>query len=696
MKYLLSFWFAICFIPAYSQIIPADRSTIWNPGLNSVGGIPVRTTIFKGRTILPSGGDDTKIIQNALDSCTEGQVVMLGPGKFNINDAGLDMHRSNITLRGSGPGKTLLVKPIGTNYAVINIGTRWVKFMKYASLASDAVKGSYKITLTTNPGYVKGELVAIDQKPDPNYVNWGCHALAGDGSRCWFGDCDAATDPTGRPLGQILEISDISGNTLTFSTPLHIAFTTALGARIAKMGDGNDVIPAVKYTGVENLYVAYGEGGDGGGNITLFGTGYCWVKNVESDKSNGSNINMVSSFRCVLRDSYIHSTVNPTPGGAGYGINLGVYSADNLVENNISWNFNKIMLMRASGGGNVIGYNYMDDGWGAYYPTQPEAGLNSSHYANSHFELFEGNESFSFSSECYWGNAAYITVFRNHLSGQRGAYGFQDYKYIINEGTANECVLYYEDVQTPHAVGISAGSWYYTFVGNVLGFSGMHITAGKTACVGWPTAGYSYEMVNPGGNEQYFPMWRLDLNLDQMTGNAADENKSDTKVTSTLIRDGNFDYVTNTIKWDRTQQTIPNSLYLSGKPAFFGTTAWPWVTPENTAAPVQGILPAKARFDSIFGNIATIGATTIPNTISENSIKVFPNPTNGKTEILFDKISGKYEIELYDYLGSLIQIYTKLQGEDIFYLDLSKYPSGLYMVKLSSGKDVTLKKIIKN
>src|SRR5437899_2009024 len=35
-------------------IIPADRMTTWNPGLNAVGGIPNRTTIY--RTLSPRGG----------------------------------------------------------------------------------------------------------------------------------------------------------------------------------------------------------------------------------------------------------------------------------------------------------------------------------------------------------------------------------------------------------------------------------------------------------------------------------------------------------------------------------------------------------------------------------------------------------------------------------------------------------------
>ena len=52
----------------------------------------------------------------------------------------------------------------------------------------------------------------------------------------------------------------------------------------------------------------------------------------------------------------------PEPGGRGYLLDLTGYSADNLIENNISWKANKVMVMRASGGGNVIGYNYFEDG----------------------------------------------------------------------------------------------------------------------------------------------------------------------------------------------------------------------------------------------------------------------------------------------------------------------------------------------
>jgi len=79
-----------------NPVISADRLTVWNPGLNAVGGIPSQTTIYK--TLSPSGGDDTQAIQSALDSCPANQVVLLTAGNFNISGQGLQMTKSHVVL----------------------------------------------------------------------------------------------------------------------------------------------------------------------------------------------------------------------------------------------------------------------------------------------------------------------------------------------------------------------------------------------------------------------------------------------------------------------------------------------------------------------------------------------------------------------------------------------------------------------
>jgi len=74
----------------------------------------------------------------------------------------------------------------------------------------------------------------------------------------------------------------------------------------------------VKYAGVEDLYVSGGSQGQG--NIKLANAAYSWVRNIESDFREKESVAPHGSFRCIVRDSYIHSTQTPQPGGGGYGV----------------------------------------------------------------------------------------------------------------------------------------------------------------------------------------------------------------------------------------------------------------------------------------------------------------------------------------------------------------------------------------
>src|SRR6267378_4760504 len=142
-----------------AELIATDRRTTWNPGLNSVGGIPNRTTIY--RTLSPGGGDDTAAIQAALDSCPANQVVQLNAGTFNVSGDGLAITRSNVVLRGSGPSATRITRTDAANFPVVIIGNRWAsgQFFQSINLASDGMQGSNAITLASapNPPLTVGE-----------------------------------------------------------------------------------------------------------------------------------------------------------------------------------------------------------------------------------------------------------------------------------------------------------------------------------------------------------------------------------------------------------------------------------------------------------------------------------------------------------------------------------------------------------
>lgn len=566
-----------------ADIIPADRRTTWTPGLNAVGGIPIRTVVY--RTLAPRGGtgDDTAAIQHALDTCPAGQVVKLSPGTFRIEGQGLRFRSPDCTLRGSGTGAlgtgeggTRLIKAdrdSNVNFAVLYVGNSASHFSSSINLAADAVKGTNSVVLASAPRVVAGEIVLIDEVTDDDpRVWWGPeHDSPGGGSRRWFSRQD-------RSLTQMMEVTAVDGNTVTFSTPFHITFKAAYAAQMSRYQE-----PVLHRVGVEDLYVYGGMGGDGHGNISVNLCAYCWVKGVESHWSVGSSIGFYGTFRSVLRDSYVHETPDPNPGGAGYLVALNSGASDNLIENNVMWSGNKDIVVRATGGGNVIAYNYMDDAYGGGYPNMPEAGLNAGHYTTPHMELLEGNYSHNYKGDSFWGNSIYITVFRNHLSGLRAArpplnaYKVNDYPYM--------------DFGARAAVDIQAHSDNTNLVGNVLGFSGQQLLSYRSPSYSDSQKSWSYEELS-GFTDGIVNMWRIGS---QQAGGWTWEPKT----YETQLRDGNWDWVTRSQRWhgiggavgSGTPRPIPNSLYLTAKPDFFGSNPWPWVDPATGAVTA---LPAKA------------------------------------------------------------------------------------------------------
>ena len=534
--------------PPVDDVLPTERRTTWNPGVR--GGIPARTSVCATVDAAGSGNgavDATARIQAAIDGCPAGQVVQLSAGDFLVNGEHPITINRGIVLRGAGPAATKLTKTSSTANPVVLIGERWLQEAGSVNLTADGAKGASSVRVSSATGFTAGQLVLLDETTDESYVYWGTDPAAARGgpARGWFTRYD-------RPVGQMLEVASASGNTVSFTTPLHIAFDTAHGAQLTRYS-----IPyGARNAGLEDMYVRGGMDD----NITLRLALESWVKNVESDWSTGDSVGVDASLRCTVRDSYAHDTPSPYPGGGGYMLSLSMHTADSLVENNIFVNGNKVMVMRASGGGNVIAYNYFDNGHIANNLGWMETGLNASHLACPHFELFEGNEAFNIDGDDTWGGAVYNTFFRNHASGKRRSYA---------------------DIDSRRAIGLMYGHYYYSFVGNVLG------TANENPA---PYHSFAYEDAWPWKNDP-IGLWRLGYTPTDWNA------RPDPRVVSTTHRHGNFDYATNSVVWaSGFLQTLPSSLYLTSKPPFFGDNPWPWVDPVGTAKLYT--LPAKARFDA--------------------------------------------------------------------------------------------------
>jgi hypothetical protein len=355
----------------------------------------------------------------------------------------------------------------------------------------------------------------------------------------------------------------------------------------------------VTNAGVENLST-YG-GGDG--QVRFENAAYSWAKSVEVTQWLGEGFAVDGSFRVEIRDSYVHTGSWPEPGGAGYMISFANASSEVLIENNILIDACKEMVFRSSGAGSVVAYNYADDSWDFDTPGWVEVGLNASHMAGPHHVLFEGNYSQNIDSDYTHGNAIYLTFFRNWLSGKR-----RDFNDV--PPTAG-------NIRT---IGLAYGSWWDSFVGNVLGRPGL--------MSGWsytdPSMSCDASGNNCTGNNANWSdneIWKLGYDPERWGMHP------DLKTLSTVIRDGNYDFLTNSQRWHNTAGgfTIPNSMYLTTKPAFFGSGAWPWVDP---ATGTIYTLPAKARYDA--GNL--FGGAIATNAHDFNG--------DGKSDILWHDGSG--------------------------------------------------------
>jgi hypothetical protein len=632
-------------------------------------GIPNRTTIYK--TLSPSGGDDTAAINSALAGCPAGQVVLLTTGVFKISGVanGIVINNGGCTLRGSGPGSqhNTGIMPVGqgvsptsvsascsvqTNRAIATYcpdatGTQLIIYDLASggvgsvintsayrdithgaaasyNLASDAVQGTYTITLSSTPSVSPGNMVYLDEDassnpggsppqnggdPNFNYTSFTSPS-SGIGNLLGYGLRGAYRIPS-----DIMEVASVSGNTVTLDTPITYPYHVSNHAQLSTYKNS-----WMRGLGIENMFLF---GGPNGG-MYIETCAYCWVKNVETTWQYGIGLSLFGVFHNEVRDSFVHEEGNVHSGGGGYLMALDGGSSESLFENNISWLGDKPIVMRGAGGGNVFAYNYTDDTFNFDNPSTPEAGLNASHLVGTHLALLEGNYGQNFTQDDYWGNSVFTTVFRNWLSAHR-ARAHQVYNYTFLAGgcpypTADLIGVAAVNVQA-YSGGSNVGSpgAGINFVGNVLGTRGQTLATYMPGCTN-PMNSFQEQVTttaenNADGNS--FNMWYIGGFQNTYYGNPwVDTTVSDTQ----LVRLFNWDFVTTMTDCFATggithvvcpTTAVPNSFYLSSTPAFLGAHPWPWVNPATGTAPVAGngstvytvvtasspLLPAKYCFE---------------------------------------------------------------------------------------------------
>jgi hypothetical protein len=536
-----------------AQIIAADRITGWRPGIIEDGqlklplgddGLPRRTKVCS--TIAP--GQD---IQQAIDGCPEGQVVALGPGTFTVTST-ISLTRG-VVLRGAGsqgaPGGTTIVKSGGGTVLAVGTGRSSVCY-------DDTGYGSaHALTRIANRGTTVIEVGAAAAD-----FSAGGMALVdeADDSAVHQGSCNYFKRVSGRSVSQRVEIRSVNSarGTVTLSSPLHWSFRPA-SPHLARLVIVEGAI--TRWAGIEHLRVQGGTNtgysGEMAGGVEMSNAAYCWLKDVQTDGTiGGVHVALNGAYRCVVRDSYVHHSASYGYDRDCFGIVLRCGAADNLVENNIVRYMNKPILFTASGGGNVVGYNYVDNSWSSP-ATHQELNIDCL-CSFPHMELVEGNLAPHVGASNGHGNAGYLTFYRNHASSQ-----------FAPPAVYGSTAVQTESVTAIHLQG---GHVNMNVVGNVLGTSGVSSV--------YETYGSSVKSIY------------------EFDGGAG----SGDVVVRSLYRHGNYDHVNKATIWspDNPVHALPASLYYAERPRWWPTgSAWPWVGPD--LSPMVGTLPAKARSDQL-------------------------------------------------------------------------------------------------
>jgi hypothetical protein len=564
---------------SWSGIIPANHGGIDWTAVGIPGGIPSRNTIcatLNASTFNNGATDATSAINSAISTCPSGQVVKLSAGTFKI--LGHVNLLSNVTLRGSGPKVTILnllgTSVFGTGINIGSFGDTPV-FSSAVNITSGAnIAGATSFTVSSTSGMAVGRYLVISELNATTLsgVNYVANQSTDNPVCTW---CDNGQTPNAtRVRGQIVEITAISGLTVSFTPGLYTSYTLTPTA-----------VPyaaAVKMAGVEDLQVF-------GNNLTdsyqsNFGIemcSYCWISNVMSNYAYGDHIDMMFSYRSEVRDSYFTNAFSHTSGTTDADIAIGGKSSSNLIENNILERLHSSVILEWGAAGNVVGYNYSYGAFDSSSGAQTVVTIDfDAHGAHPQFNLLEGNITPHIFFDSFWGTGSFNTFFRNwnvsstKIANPLSGRGVIQWSTAATANQQNRGISLSYTQTRDNIIGDAAGSVLATAA---VGGSANLFKDGPVECISCRIA--------PGTRNYDGTFYAWDIGYDngsESTGSGLPAGWVGLAYQTSFLH-GIVDTADPLVKWDihgTGSHTLPASFYKASKPTWWGNLPWPGIGPE--------------------------------------------------------------------------------------------------------------------
>jgi hypothetical protein len=540
---------AVLLLPAaglQAELIPASRLTTWTPGVTVgvLGGIPTnRTTIYTTLAASPSN-DQTSAINTAISSCPSGQVVMLAAGTHRCD--GVINVGSNKTLRGAGMDVTIIDShATGQNAVWVGSNTDWNFPGTFVPITAGLTKGSTSLTVANGASFSAGQMIRF--------------LLADDLTLPVVKLNSSGTSGTGSQRGQMTMVTGKAGNVLSIFPGVYGNWSGVAWANVQPLSSYSTGV------GIEDLTIDCTNGTPG--FAIMFEQVYgSWIKNVHTAYPSGYSIYFWQCVNCELRHSYLDSTLHAGSNGAGL---LVEDSSACLIEDNIIYKNFPLIEVNFNTCGNVFAYNFCEDS--SVYGVQG-AGLDTNHGPHNSYNLYEGNIVDNVECDGYFGGASEDTLFRNWFTSVCPGVGIRS-PVLLKRFTRN-----------------------YNLVGNLLGTTGQNIATYNMGGARMGDDGYGTGTASLINNSLWAD-WASYLAGTYSKGANDGFQERDLDVAATTILKGNWNSQTGGVPSNESlgSDTLPNSLYLSGKPAWFGNLAWPAFDPSNPNQSPEAI-PAGYRY----------------------------------------------------------------------------------------------------
>lgn len=620
------------------------------------GGIPSRSNTILAATYgfaeAASGATNAAAIYSALAASSDGDVILLPAGEFALTQVTISSgdFKSNRTIRGAGMAQTI-INVSNQNGFFINGDPDYGSVFNPTAAIATLTAGSSTITVTDGTGLPSPSDVSNYRIARIELVN------------------EAVTPVVSVQSYNVVRTPSVlvtarSGTTLTLSQPLPSSFP--YGSTGANIQFGSQQARNTRGIGIEDMTI---DGTDAGvmlqGVYFSFVSG-CWTKNVKVLGHGTYAIRFSDTVNCEVRECW-------TDVGTGGGTNFAGLKMEQcsyfLAEDNILVNNSPVIEMDYSTTASVVAYNYT----GTSY-------INRNHGPHNSFNLFEGNSYWFDMSDGYYGGSSEETFLRNWMrSGVFSAMKrFTRNNNLVGNVVGVAGATYPGDYSNEWGLPnigntsssgtweLSAGSYSvdwnnsigkpYTWTGNlktrtndITGVfemdSGM-ATSFNAALAIATASKRNLSLVNysstktitvsgVSGNDVSFTVDDIAYSLPSAATTmwaAPGPNgfqEKDLDVANTAIRKANYYVFTGDIPAGESlgADTLPDSYYLSAKPAWFGSIAFPAFNPYSPPASEAVALvaiPAGWRYINGNSNYLNGNSTATVTNLNVGTIRLAP------------------------------------------------------------------------